>query len=224
MKIPHVRRALGVGALSATAVVGLGVLDASPAAAEVPRDRCGSPTNGTEWVPDRGPGFDFNEACHRHDLCYEHKPHGGGAAGRAACDGAMLSDMYWSCAARPSAPWCQDVADLYYWFVDRGGEEAFEAAHPPTPIVTVGPVEGIPLTPIVTVGPEEWLPPEGTVTVGEPETIPSGGGGGGGYGGSGGGYGGGFIGGGGTGSGGGGGTRTGTVTVGEPETVQTEAE
>lgn len=206
MRIHLPRRALGVLALTATVSVGSGLIGASPAAAQNPPDRCGSPSNNTEWVPDRGPFWDFNEACHAHDICYEDKPHGTGPEGRLACDLAFREDARNSCASRGNA-WaryeCRIIAIDYYNVVRWRAADAFEAATPPTGTVTVGPIEQVPATP--------------TVTVGEPETIPSGGGGGGGgYGG------GGFIGGGFIGGGGGGGTPT--VTVGPIEQVETEAE
>ncbi|QGG94209.1 phospholipase A2 [Actinomarinicola tropica] len=194
----RLRARLTGGLLALVAVLGsTAVIGASPADAQ-PVDRCGSA--GTEWVPDSGAGFDFNEACRLHDHCYGIKPHGAGSSGRLACDREFLNHMRFSCAAIHgpmvgSSP-CLTLADLYYLGVRVGGTTPFEEAEVPTGHVEVGPVEPI-----------------------RDEPPASSGGGGGGYGGGGGG---GWIGGGF--GGGGGGTPTGTVTVGEPETVATQAE
>lgn len=198
MTITSSRRAVGVAAFAAAVTLGSGLLGASPAAAQSPPDRCGSPSSGTEWIPDRGPGWDFNDACHNHDRCYEFKPYGNSAAGRLGCDRDFYEDALRSCGG---GILCRDISDLYYLGVRIGGGDPFRDAEPPTGTVTVGEPETVPYNP--------------RVTVGEPEPIPSGGGGGGGYVGGGGG----FIGGGSSGGG-----RTGTVTVGEPEPVENDAE
>lgn len=173
--------------------IGLGVVaGASPAGAQG-ADHCGS--SGTEWVPDRGSGFDFGEACRRHDFCYGMKPYGAGPAGRLGCDREFHGNMRATCAMTHGpvvgASPCLTLADLYYLGVRGGGGTPFEQAEEPTGTVEVGPLEVI------------------------RDEAPTGGGGGGGYGG--GGF---FF----LGGGGGGSTPTGTVTVGQPETVETQAE
>lgn len=191
-------RSLASMATLALALTAGGAAMASPASAETPIDRCGS--QGTEWVPDRGPGFDFADSCHRHDLCYGLKPHGDSSAGRKACDREFLDDAYAQCNDGRGAAarfWCQDMADNFYVGIRIFGGGPFDRAQPPVGTVTVGEPETVPYNP--------------TVTVGEPETISVGGGGGGG---------GGPLGGGGVligGSSSGG--KTPNVTVGEPETV-----
>lgn len=196
----HPRRRLRALAAGAALTLSLGAgsfLAGSAPAAAAPVDHCGS--DGTEWVPDRGPGFDFAESCRNHDLCYGSKPYGSSPGGRAACDYAMAVDTYDHCRGRDgivSGMWCTFVADLYYTGVRVGGAGPFERAQPPTGTVIVGPIETLPPP-----------PPEPKVTVGEPEVIRGGGGRGG-------------IGGGGGGPIGGGSLPTGTVTVGEPETVE----
>jgi len=203
LRSPSRLRGVAAGsALALTLTVGGAVLGASPASAQ-PVDRCGS--QGTEWVPDRGPGFDFADSCRLHDLCYGIKPYGSSSAGRKACDREFLDNAYDQCSGRGTAGrlWCQDMADHYYLGIRIGGGGPFDRATPPVGTVTVGEPETVPYNP--------------TVTVGEPEPVRGGGGGGGGGGGYHGGGGGnafGFSGGGSS------GTRTPTVTVGEPETVK----
>lgn len=199
---PHSKlRALVAGTTLAVALgIGGAVFGANPVAADQPIDRCGS--DGTEWVPDRGPGFDFAESCRLHDICYGVKPYGSSSAGRKACDRDFLRNAYAQCndgRGVAGGLWCQEVADNYYVGIRFFGGGPFDRAQPPTGTVTVGEPETVPYNP--------------TVTVGEPEVI-RGGGGGGGFGGGGGPIGGGSYGG----SSGGG--KTGTVTVGEPETVK----
>lgn len=188
-------RALAAGAALTLSLGATSLLAGSAPAAAAPVDHCGS--DGSEWVPDRGPGFDFAESCRRHDLCYGSKPYGGSPAGRAQCDLDMASDTYDHCRSSGGVVrgmWCIFVADLYYTGVRIGGGGPFQRAEPPTGTVTVGPIEPI--------------RPEPKVTVGEPEVIRGGGGG--------------PLGGGGGGpiGGGGGSLPSGTVKVGEPETVE----
>lgn len=172
--------------------LGVWVADATPAGAQAV-DHCGS--DGTEWVPDRGSGFDFGHACLRHDLCYGLKPHGDGSDGRLACDREFLQEMRMACAVQ-AGPYlgptpCASLADLYYGAVRLFGGTPFEQAETPTGTVTIGGLEPI------------------------RDDEPSGGGGGGGHVGGGGVV---VVG------GGGGGTPTGTVTVGDPEPVEQDAE
>lgn len=210
------RALVASAALAVGLTVGGGLIGASPAAAETPVDRCGS--QGTEWVPDRGPGFDFADSCHRHDLCYGNKPHGAGSAGRKACDQEFLRDAYGQCADGRGIIgrlWCQDVADNYYVGIRIGGGGPFDRAEPPVGIVIVGEPETVPYNPTVTVGEPEPVRDDEGDDSGSEST-----GGGGGGGGRGGGYYGGGFGGWGSFGGGGGSSSGGTVTVGEPETVQ----
>lgn len=205
MRLPVSRRVLGTAAFAAAVTLGSGLLGASPAAAQAPADQCGSASNGTEWIPDRGPGWDFAGACQVHDACYGSKPYGSDSVGRHACDLEFLDNARNSCGGGVGGFACRDVADHYYLGIRIGAGGAFDDARPPIPIVTVGEPETVPPTPIVTVG--------------EPETIPTGGGGGGG--GYTGGYGGGgYLGGGSSGGSSGGG---GIVTVGEPEMVDQDS-
>lgn len=167
-------------ALGAMAVVGATPVDAQPV------DRCGSA--GTEWVPDRGSGFDFNRACHVHDLCYGLKPYGTGSEGRLGCDREFLMNMRASChiSQGPMVGYtpCLALADLYYGGVRFGGVVPFDRAEPPTGTVTVGPLEPVRDEAPTggggggAVGGGGWGfigggggTPSGTVTVGEPEPV-----------------------------------------------------
>lgn len=78
----------------------------------------GAGTNGCTGVPDSGYGFNFHDACDRHDRCYSTKPYGSSSAGRSACDRVFLNEMLGYCS-RYSA-WsgrgiaCRVVARTYY--------------------------------------------------------------------------------------------------------------
>lgn len=181
-------RSLAAGALLSLSLGAGSMIAVSAPASAAPVDHCGS--EGTEWVPDRGPGFDFAESCRRHDLCYGSKPYGSSPKGRAACDYDMAVDTYDHCRSKGGTArgmWCIFVADVYYTGVRIGGAGPFRRAQPPTGTVVVGPIENLP--------PKS---PNPTVTVGAPEVIRGGGGS----------------------PGGGGGGPIGRVTVGEPETVE----
>jgi hypothetical protein len=176
--------ALGAGALTATSATAAVPTGGPPAPiSQADRvDQCGS--QGSEWVPDRGPTFDFRDACRRHDICYGTQPYGSNNAGRKACDAEFLRNASKSCAAHnrfaPSVAACTRIAAVYYRGLRLFGGKAFNRAKNPT--VTVGPPEqiheggnsgGRSSGPVGGgSGPIGGGPaPNPTVTVGEPEKV-----------------------------------------------------
>lgn len=145
-----IARAVAVIAVTGALAIGPGLIgtnsaNAAPAGA-TKVDQCGS--QGTEWVPDRGPGFDFADPCRRHDTCYGTQPYGRSDAGRKACDDDFLRNARQSCSARngtwtPTNAACRNVAADYYSGLRWFGGKAFYRVKPKNPTVTVGPPKQI---------------------------------------------------------------------------------
>lgn len=125
-----VRLIVVVALMATTAAVGTFAM-AAPAAAH------GVDSNGCTGVPDSGYGFNFHDACDRHDRCYSIKPYGTSSAGRSACDRVFLGEMLSYCSRYSS--WsgrgiaCRVVARTYYVGVRVVGYP-FWALSSPAPI------------------------------------------------------------------------------------------
>lgn len=116
--------------MAAVSLVSANVVTAAPAAAH--GDACSE-------VPDKGPFFNFHDACHNHDNCYFHKPHGNNSAGRKQCDEEFLKDMRNYCGRvynkwyeKPSKQICKGIAWSYYVGVRNYGSKYFYQAGPGT--------------------------------------------------------------------------------------------
>ena len=94
-------------------------------------DACG-PAWGA-FVPDSGYApfyFNFHEACHWHDSCYDSAPWGRNEWGRLQCDNGFLGLMVSWCNNRyawwnPGRGNCTNVATAYYAAVRAGGAFSF---------------------------------------------------------------------------------------------------
>ena len=84
-------------------------------------DWCGS--TGSEWVPDRGFGVDWSDACKTHDECYSRC-----GASKLLCDHALGDDIALACAAQGGGIPCFVLANAYNTGVDWFGDEAFQRA------------------------------------------------------------------------------------------------
>jgi hypothetical protein len=81
----------------------------------------GNGTNGCSvpgpqgWA-DRGFGYDFHNACDRHDICYINRPHGVNEWGRSVCDLIFRLDMTEECRRRSGreATNCYAIRDQFY--------------------------------------------------------------------------------------------------------------
>lgn len=114
--------------LAAAGLVTVQVATAGPAAAH---------GNACTGAPDRGVNYDFHQACHNHDSCYFHKPHGPDDWGRIVCDSNFYVDTHDSCdrlnaRSSPELQDCYRVAKLYFGIVSRTGPFFFKKAGPGT--------------------------------------------------------------------------------------------
>lgn len=77
-------------------------------------------------VPDKPLGFDFTDCCQKHDNCY------GGFCGesktREQCDQDFINCAIKQCNKGRGGQRCYGVADIYYDFIKRKGEDAFKDA------------------------------------------------------------------------------------------------
>ena len=103
----------------------IGVVGVVPASAH----NVGS--NGCTAVLDSGYGFDFHNACDRHDQCYLNKPYGIDSSGRTLCDRAFLSSTWSHCSQYPAlssrGSVCRAVSKTYYYGVRLLGGPFWDA-------------------------------------------------------------------------------------------------
>jgi RHS repeat-associated protein len=82
---------------------------------------------GADWMIPDSPGFDFTDACERHDACY-----GRCGASKASCDTAFHNDMAYQCASYrsddPRFHLCNRLANSYHHAVVWFGGAAYRDA------------------------------------------------------------------------------------------------